>query len=95
MRLSDREIESIRQQVHQADADAEVYLFGSRADPARRGGDIDLLVISDRLGFAELLRLRREILDRLGWQQLDLVIRRRDQLNEPFAAMARAQGVKL
>ncbi len=95
MRLSSQEIEWIRQQVRQADAAAEVYLFGSRADPARRGGDIDLLVISDRLGFREVLRLRREILDRLGWQQLDLVVRRRDQMDEPLAALARAQGVKL
>lgn len=95
MRLSPREIEVIRQQVGAADPDAEVYLFGSRADPAQRGGDIDLLVVSDRLGFRDVLRLRREILDRIGWQQLDLVVRRRDQLEEPFAALARARGVKL
>lgn len=95
MRLSPQEIEWIRQQVRQADAAAEVYLFGSRVDPTRRGGDIDLLVISDRLGFREVLRLRREILDRLGWQHLDLVVRRRDQMDEPLAALARAQGVKL
>lgn len=95
MRLSPREIEVIRQQVGAADPDAEVYLFGSRANPAKRGGDIDLLVVSDRLGFRDVLRLRREILDRIGWQQLDLVVQRRDQLEEPFAALARARGVKL
>lgn len=95
MRLSPQEVEVIREQVRALDPEAEVYLFGSRADPARRGGDIDLLVVSDRLGFREVLRLRREILDRIGWQQLDLVVRRREQMNEPFAALARAQGVRL
>lgn len=29
----------------------EVWLFGSRADPARRGGDIDLLVLTDQPAF--------------------------------------------
>lgn len=95
MRLMPQEADVIRQQVRRLDPQAEVYLFGSRADPTRRGGDIDLLVVSDRLGFREVLRLRREILDRIGWQQLDLVVRRRDQLDDPFAALARAQGIRL
>ena len=30
-----------------------------------RGGDIDLLVVSDVLNFREVLRLRRAILDRI------------------------------
>jgi hypothetical protein len=36
--------------------------------------------------------LRTQILDRIGWQQLDLVVRRRDQVNEPLAAMALETG---
>jgi hypothetical protein len=55
----------------------------------------DLLVISEGLGFREVMRLRTQILDRIGWQQLDLVVRRRDQMNEPLAAMALETGVKL
>jgi hypothetical protein len=31
----------------------------------------------------------------IGWQQLDLVVRRRDQVNEPLAAMALETGVRL
>ncbi len=95
IRLSLQEVEVIRQQVRALDPQVEVYLFGSRADPTRRGGDIDLLAVSDHLGFRDMLRLRREILDRIGWQQPDLVVRRRDQLDEPFAARARAQSVRL
>jgi hypothetical protein len=52
----------------------------------------DLLVISEGLGFREVMRLRTQILDRIGWQQLDLVVRRRDQVNEPLAAMALETG---
>jgi predicted nucleotidyltransferase len=95
MRLADHEVSAIREEVRRLDAGAEVYLYGSRVNDAERGGDIDLLVVSDSLGFRELLRLRTAILDRIGWQQLDLTIRRRDELDEPLAATARQTGVRL
>ena len=95
MRLAANEVQAVREEVRRADPHAEVYLFGSRADDSARGGDIDLLVVSDTLGFRDVLRLRTAILDRIGWQQLDLVVRRRDQLNEPLATVARETGVKL
>ena len=95
MRLTASEITAIREEIGRLDPQAEVYLYGSRADDMARGGDIDLLIISESLGFREMLRLRIQILDRIGWQQLDLVVRRHDQVNEPLAAMARETGVKL
>ena len=95
MRLTTAEVQAIREEVGRLDARAEVYLYGSRADDASRGGDIDLLVISDQLGFRDVLRLRMGILDRIGWQQLDLVVRRRNELDEPLAAMAQETGVRL
>jgi predicted nucleotidyltransferase len=95
MRLGVDEAKTVRLEVRRLDPEAEIYLYGSRADDSARGGDIDLLVVSDKLGFRDVLRLRTAILDQLGWQQLDLVVRRRDQLNEPLAAAARETGVKL
>jgi predicted nucleotidyltransferase len=95
LRLTADEITAIREEVGRLDPKAEVYLFGSRVDDTARGGDVDLLVVSDRLGFRDVLRLRTGILDRIGWQQLDLVVRRRDQLDEPLAAIAQETGVKL
>ncbi len=95
MRLEANQLKAIREEVRQSDPAAEIYLFGSRADDAARGGDIDLLVVSDKLGFREVLRLRIRILDRIGWQQLDLLVRRPDQMDEPLAAMAQETGIKL
>ncbi len=95
MRLTAGEITAIREETKRLDPKAEVYLYGSRVDDAARGGDVDLLVVSDKLGFRDVLRLRTGILDRIGWQQLDLVVRRRDQLDDPLAAMAQETGVKL
>ena len=95
MRLEPEQVQAIREEVHQADPAAEVYLYGSRANDSARGGDIDLLVVSGKLGFRELMHLRTAILDRIGWQQLDLVVRRPDQLHEPLAVVARQTGIKL
>jgi predicted nucleotidyltransferase len=95
MRLTASEITAIREEIWRLDPKAEVYLYGSRVDDTARGGDVDLLVISDTLDFREVLRLRIRILDRIGWQQLDLLVRRRDQVDEPLAAMAQETGIKL
>jgi len=95
LRLSSEEVDAIREEVRRLDQGAEIYLFGSRADDDARGGDIDLLVVSDKSGFRELIHLRRAILDRIGWQQLDLIIRRTDELDEPFIARAVQVGIKL
>ena len=95
MRLGANEARAVGEEIRRLDPGAEIYLYGSRADDSAKGGDIDLLVVSDKLGFRDVLRLRTRILDRIGWQQLDLAVRRRDQRNEPLAAMAQETGVKL
>jgi predicted nucleotidyltransferase len=95
MRLSATETSAIRDEVGKLDPKAEVYLYGSRMHDRERGGDIDLLVVSEKLAFRDMLRLRTGILDRIGWQQLDLIVRRRDQLDEPLAVVAKETGVKL
>ena len=95
MRLGVNELKVIGEEIRRFDPGAEIYLYGSRADDAARGGDIDLLVISDLLGFRDVLRLRARILDRIGWQQLDLLVRRRNELSDPMAALALETGAKL
>jgi uncharacterized protein len=95
MRLTASEVTAIREEIVKLDPCAEVYLYGSRVDDSARGGDIDLMVVSETLGFREVLRLRTRILDRIGWQQLDVLVRRKDQLNEPLAAIAQETGIKL
>jgi predicted nucleotidyltransferase len=95
MRLEADQLKAIQEEVRRLEPAAEIYLYGSRADDSAKGGDIDLLVVSDQLGFRDVLRLRTAILDRIGWQQLDLLVRRRDQLNEPMAALARETGTRI
>ena len=95
MRLTPEQQRVILEAVHREDPDARVMLFGSRADRDARGGDIDLFVISDRIGMRQEWKIRREILDAIGWQKLDLIVRRRDQLDSPISRIALEKGVSL
>lgn len=82
-RLTQGEREGIRAAVAKASEEAgaawhSIVLFGSRVDPRRRGGDIDLLVTLDSSPPVDVYRftqrLRIALEDRLGEQHIDLVV---------------------
>lgn len=95
MRLREEEKSAILAAVKGRDRDARVVLFGSRVDDSKRGGDIDLFVVSEKLGFRDEWCIRRDILDKIGWQKLDLIIRRPDNLKSGIARVALGSGVTL
>jgi len=85
MRLSTNELETIKKNVLQLDPAAEVYLYGSRAIPELKGGDIDLIVISEKLGFTDKLSILVELKLALGEQKIDLSIKSRaEATQDPF-----------
>lgn len=78
--------------------DARVRLFGSRLDDAARGGDIDLLVESDR-PVAELARKRVQFVARLqmrlGDQPIDVLASAPGAPHGPVLEAAPRRGVRL
>ena len=80
--------------------DAIVYLFGSRADPAQHGGDLDLLVVSSAAtahAYELSKTLRITIQDELGEQKVDVIVSPGAQADgqSAFARLAVLQGVPL
>ncbi|AMD02682.1 MULTISPECIES: nucleotidyltransferase domain-containing protein [Halomonas] len=75
-----------------AGADVEVRLFGSRLDDTRKGGDLDLLLISPnplpRLALAEI----KGKLEAKLYLPVDLLSYSRDRVPSPFQAIALSQG---
>ncbi len=75
MRLSNKYIEVIKKYFYQTFKKGDIYLFGSRVDNNKKGGDIDLyLVLKEHQNLFEkkikfLARVKRE----LGEQKIDIV----------------------
>ena len=94
MRLTEDEISNIKNSVLSLDQHADVYLFGSRVDDARRGGDIDLLISSTKLNKQDLRKIRWQFFDSFGEQKMDLVLDSGDTSNA-FINMIKPKAIKL
>ncbi len=91
MRLSESEQQTIKESVSVFDKQAKVVLFGSRTKDTARGGDIDLLIISDNIKQQNLGQIRWQLWEKLGEQKIDLVLST-SQLTDTFARIAFEQG---
>ena len=85
MRLSQKEISAIKNNILGFDQNAKIYLFGSRVNDNAKGGDIDVLVISDKIGFTEKLKIRTGIFKEIEEQKLDLIVKK--DFNDVFVKM--------
>jgi len=95
MRLTLHERAAISNRCRELAPGGDAFLFGSRTDPQARGGDIDILLLTDaKLPMAEIRRLRRAILGDIGEQRLDIVNFPRTS-DAPFKAVAMHTAVKL
>jgi len=93
MRITEAEHLAIRQAITEADPEANIYLFGSRANDDARGGDIDLLVISKKICLMDKLTVLARLHQILGEQKIDLAVY--PDLSRPFARLALESGVPL
>ena len=76
MRLTKHEIEQIIQVAKEIYGESvHVYLFGSRTDDTKRGGDIDLLVrtSSEKKGVLARIRMKARLKYLLGDQKIDVI----------------------
>ncbi|MFA6921524.1 MAG: nucleotidyltransferase domain-containing protein [Gallionella sp.] len=95
MRLADNEINSIRAAVSAVDPESRIYLFGSRVDDHRRGGDIDLFVESSfRIELMQRLLLEYRISSACD-TRVDLLIKSPEDEDMPIHRIARKNGVRL
>jgi predicted nucleotidyltransferase len=94
MRLTNKEIDTIKSSVLALDASAHVYLFGSRVDDTKRGGDIDLLIESNILTKQDLRKIRWQFFDVFGEQKMDLVLDTGIE-NQTFINMIKPTAVQL
>jgi predicted nucleotidyltransferase len=95
MRITETERAIITSAIKRVIPDAEIYLFGSRAVVNAKGGDIDILVVSEeKVDLAAMLDIKIQLRDTLGDQKIDLVCEKRRALS-PFAEMVIEEGISL
>jgi len=103
MRVTPRQIDTVRTfaRRHFGD-DAEVWLFGSRVDDGRRGGDYDFLIetsfdqsdaiVERKLALIAELQSSQPFED----EKIDIIVKRRSSDFEiPIYAIVKNEGVRL
>ena len=99
MRLTTDQIQAIRDAASSAFGDkAAVWLFGSRVDDSKKGGDIDVLVRPAPMADDEPIDKKIHmliLLERLlGERKIDVVIEQANDLR-PIVAVAHATGIQV
>jgi len=74
MRIDDKTKYFLKQSIGVKIPGAKLYLFGSRANDAALGGDIDIMILTNYLVDKKIFRtIRVDFYKEFGWQKLDLV----------------------
>lgn len=95
MRLNTQQHQAIKKYFLEIFRDGHIYLFGSRVDDEKKGGDIDLYIdspdtenlVHKKLDF--LVKLKKEI----GDQKIDVVFNK--GLNRVIDKVAKKEGILL
>jgi predicted nucleotidyltransferase len=99
MRLTERQIRIIKEEVNTIfGSDTPVWLFGSRVDDAKKGGDIDIMIEADLdpdEALGKEMKLYGRLIRRLGDQRIDILIHRLDAPILAVHQMAIATGMRL
>ena len=99
MRLTETQRAAIKASVSSAiDADSRIWLFGSRVDDAKRGGDIDLLIETDKTlpnRVTTICRLEGSLVMKLGDRKIDIILKDARTPEAPIHRAARDHGVLL
>ncbi len=95
MRLDLREVEVILKSFKEVFGEGEVYLFGSRADNFKKGGDIDLYLVTKNQNdlISKKLKFLSKIYKELGEQKIDIVFS--IESSREIEQEAMSKGVKL
>ena len=96
MRLTPQQIQTIRSAtLHVAGLGASVWVYGSRLDDARRGGDLDLLVQSSPpISLLQRARIKNALEQQLN-MPVDILAASPSGQDSAFVSIAKAQARRL
>lgn len=98
MRLSEETLNIIREEARRFfGEDCEIWIFGSRADDKRRGGDIDIYIESSKdIDIDTRARFLSELKLKIGDQKIDLIFQKKGRAPESsIHEYAKERGIKI
>jgi predicted nucleotidyltransferase len=98
MRLNDQYIYFIKETaVKHFGGDTNIYLFGSRVHDNLKGGDIDLLVSTDKdkMTFKNKVLFLVDLKKKLGDQKIDVVFDKENKSNQLFLKTIKQKSTQL
>ena len=95
MRITEHEKNVIIEAAESVDPNAKVWLFGSRTDDSKKGGDIDIAILSAVIknDIMQEIQVKRFICDKIGDQKIDIVASADGK--EAFFRLAVEKGMKI
>jgi len=93
MRLNETYKKVIKKAFLEVFKEGEIYLFGSRVDDNKKGGDIDLYLVVNEYSLKKKLKFLAKIKKVLGEQKIDVVFNKDE--NRPIEKEAKKWGIKL
>lgn len=95
VRLRDWEIDGIKKSVLKFIPTAKVFLYGSRVDDKKKGGDIDLLIYCDQLpDYQTKSKIKLALYDAIGEQRIDILYSKPNE-EEIFVQIVKDDAVEL
>ena len=98
MRLSEQYIDTLKQSFKDIFISGNIYLFGSRVDDSKKGGDIDLYIVPAKVlsaqeRFDKKLAFLLIVKEKLGEQKIDVIVSK--DLTRSIEVEAMRTGIKL
>ena len=95
MRLTLYERETIRKVADEVFGNCEVFLFGSRVDNSKLGGDIDLYIkVTNKVNlFKKKIKFLAKLVMELEEQKIDIIFD--ENPNRPIEKEAKKWGIKI
>lgn len=96
MRLSKETVDIIKETAKEIYPDAEIWLFGSRVDDNKKGGDIDLFIETHKSALFEQQIKFLTKLERCGIERkVDLIVKSPDSKHKLIFDIAKQTGILL
>lgn len=95
MRIPKEQLEFLKKEIKATIPDAVIYLFGSRVDDTKKGGDIDIMILTNKkVTWREKSKIKWNFYKKFGEQKIDIVVFSPNQL-DPFKELIMKEGIKL